>query len=76
MQRPLMQLLHGGASTEILAWEADLEVAVAHAIEQHLAVSPCPGQSQVARDLGQWAAGLRLDAQSRLGLAEPRRRLA
>ncbi len=76
MQHPIMVVLQGGMSASVIEWEAELETVVADLITRHLEESPCPGPSEVARDLDRWADLLRDDAQSRLGLVERHRQLA
>lgn len=60
---------------DLLAWEAELELAVAGFIVRHLTEHRSPAPSLVADDLARWADGLRGDGQCRLGLSG-RRHLA
>jgi hypothetical protein len=60
-----LRVLHGGTSTAVRAWEADIEQRVADLIHQHLRNTPPPGASHVADDLARWAELLAADAGSR-----------
>ncbi len=65
-QRPLVRLLDGGSSQALLEWESRAEMDLGVLIRRYLCEHPCPGESQVAADLGQWAAALTADGQARL----------
>jgi len=56
----------GQRTTEIEQWEAHAIADLAVILFRYASEHPCPGDSRIEVELGQWAASLELSGQARL----------
>jgi hypothetical protein len=55
----------GGRSPEVEAWEARAVTDLAVILFRYVHENPCPGDSRIALEMGEWAASLELSGQAR-----------